>query len=138
MGDRLAGKVAIVTGGASGIGAATCRLFVRQAARGVVIADVNETAAKALEAELAQSGTRVLVRRLDVTQEDQWIETMGAIVAQYGRLESWSTTPVAAGRSHARPSSKRRRRPGTSCSPPTPKGSSSGRSTRSRPCGTPE
>ncbi len=87
MGTRLHGKVAIVTGGASGIGAATCRLFVREGARGVVIADVNETAAKALEAELAQSGTRVLVRRLDVTQEDQWIETMGAVVAQYGRLD---------------------------------------------------
>ncbi len=87
MGTRLQGKVAIVTGGASGIGAATCRLFVREGARGVVIADVNETAAKVLEAELAQSGTRVLVRRLDVTQEDQWIETMGAVVAQYGRLD---------------------------------------------------
>ena len=84
---RLHGKVAIVTGGASGIGAATCRLFARQGARGVVIADVNETAGKALEAELAQSGTGVLVRRLDVTQEDQWIETMGAVVAQYGRLD---------------------------------------------------
>jgi len=84
---RLHGKVAIVTGGASGIGAATCRLFVREGARGVVIADVNETAGKALEAELAQSGTRVLVRRLDVTLEDQWIETMGAVVAQYGRLD---------------------------------------------------
>lgn len=87
MGTRLHGKVAIVTGGASGIGAATCRLFVGEGARGVVIADVNDTAAKALEAELAQSGTRVLVRRLDVTQEDQWIETMGAVVAQYGRLD---------------------------------------------------
>jgi NAD(P)-dependent dehydrogenase (short-subunit alcohol dehydrogenase family) len=87
MGMRLHGKVAIVTGGASGIGAATCRLFVREGARGVVIADVNETAGKALEAELAQSGTRVLVRRLDVTLEDQWIETMGAVVAQYGRLD---------------------------------------------------
>jgi NAD(P)-dependent dehydrogenase (short-subunit alcohol dehydrogenase family) len=87
VGTRLHGKVAIVTGGASGIGAATCRLFVREGARGVVIADVNDTAAKALEAELAQSGTRVLVRRLDVTQEDQWIETMGAVVAQYGRLD---------------------------------------------------
>jgi NAD(P)-dependent dehydrogenase (short-subunit alcohol dehydrogenase family) len=87
VGTRLHGKVAIVTGGASGIGAATCRLFVGEGARGVVIADVNDTAAKALEAELAQSGTRVLVRRLDVTQEDQWIETMGAVVAQYGRLD---------------------------------------------------
>jgi len=87
MGTRLHGKVAIVTGGASGIGAATCRLFMREGARGLVIADVNEAAAKTLEAELAQSGTRVLVRRLDVTQGDQWSAAIDAVVARYGRLD---------------------------------------------------
>ncbi|HWT79399.1 MAG TPA: SDR family NAD(P)-dependent oxidoreductase, partial [Candidatus Methylomirabilis sp.] len=43
MGERLAGKVAVVTGGASGIGAATCRLFAREGAAGTVIADINES-----------------------------------------------------------------------------------------------
>jgi cyclopentanol dehydrogenase len=87
VGTRLHGKVAIVTGGASGIGAATCRLFAREGARGVVIADINETGGKALEAELVESGIQVLVRRLDVTQGDQWTETMSAVVAEYGRLD---------------------------------------------------
>lgn len=87
MRTRLDGKVAIVTGGASGIGAATCRVFMREGARGVVIADVNETAGAALAAELAQPGGKVLFRRLDVTQEDQWIETVTAVIAQYGRLD---------------------------------------------------
>jgi NAD(P)-dependent dehydrogenase (short-subunit alcohol dehydrogenase family) len=69
MGTRLQGKVAVVTGGASGIGAATCRLFEREGARGVMVADVDETAGKALATELDHTGHRVLFRRLDVTQE---------------------------------------------------------------------
>lgn len=87
MGTRLHGKVAIVTGGASGIGAATSRLFAREGALGVVIADVNETTGKALETELAQPGGKVLFRCLDVTQEDQWIAAIDAVVARYGRLD---------------------------------------------------
>ena len=87
MGKRLDGKVAIVTGGASGIGAATSRLFAREGARGVVIADVNETAGTALQAELAREGGSAVFRLLDVTHEAQWIETIAAAVAQYGRLD---------------------------------------------------
>ncbi len=87
MGSRLHGKVAIVTGGASGIGAATSRLFAREGALGVIIADVNETTGKALETELAQAGGKVLFRELDVTREDQWIAAIDAVVAQHGRLD---------------------------------------------------
>lgn len=87
MTKRLDGKVAIVTGGASGIGAATCRVFVREGARAVVIADVNETAGKAVQAELAREGGTALFRSLDVTQESQWAETVEAVLAQFGRLD---------------------------------------------------
>ena len=84
---RLTGKVAIVTGGASGIGAATCRLFVREGARGVVIADMNEGTGQALETELTKGGWNVMFRCLDVTRESQWVETIEAVVARYGRLD---------------------------------------------------
>ncbi|MBI4736049.1 MAG: glucose 1-dehydrogenase [candidate division NC10 bacterium] len=87
MGGRLAGKVAIVTGGASGIGAATCRLFAKEGARGVVIADVNEAAGTILEADIRREGGNATFRPLDVTQESQWIETVDAVIAQYGRLD---------------------------------------------------
>jgi len=87
MAGRLAGKVAIVTGGASGIGEATCRLFVREGVRGLLLGDVNETAGKAIEAELRAAGGDVLFLHLDVSQESQWIEAMKAVDARYGRLD---------------------------------------------------
>ncbi len=87
MAGRLAGKVAIVTGAASGIGEATCRLFVREGVRGLVLADVNETAGKALEAELHAKKADVIFAHLDVSQESQWIDTMQATVARWGRLD---------------------------------------------------
>ena len=55
---RLDGKVAVVTGGASGIGAATVRLFVAEGAR-VVIADLQKEVAAALAAELGEQATAV-------------------------------------------------------------------------------
>ncbi len=87
MGARLAGKVAIVTGGASGIGAATCRFFTQEGAQGVVIADVNESDGTALEVTLKRAGGNAWFRRLDVTQASQWIETIQAVMARYGRLD---------------------------------------------------
>ena len=87
MAGRLEGKVAIVTGGASGIGEATCRLFVREGVRGLVLADLNETAGKKIEGELRAAGSDVLFVHLDVSQEAQWIETMKMLEARWGRLD---------------------------------------------------
>jgi NAD(P)-dependent dehydrogenase (short-subunit alcohol dehydrogenase family) len=87
MGSRLHGKVAIVTGGASGIGAATSRLFAAEEVLGVVIADVNAPTGKALAPELDHSGERALFQRLDGTREDQCIAAIDAAVAGTGRLD---------------------------------------------------
>jgi NAD(P)-dependent dehydrogenase (short-subunit alcohol dehydrogenase family) len=87
MAGRLEGKVAVVTGGASGIGEATCRLFVREGVRGLVLADISEAAGMAIQAELRQVGGDVVFRRLDVGREAQWIETMQAVETRWGRLD---------------------------------------------------
>jgi NAD(P)-dependent dehydrogenase (short-subunit alcohol dehydrogenase family) len=86
MSNRLAGKVAIVTGGASGIGQATCRLFAQEGIAGVLVADVDEAAGTALEAQLIRTGGNACYRRLDVTQPDQWTAMVEAVLARYGRL----------------------------------------------------
>ncbi|MEV4999740.1 SDR family NAD(P)-dependent oxidoreductase [Nocardioides sp. LML1-1-1.1] len=80
---RLAGKVAVVTGGASGIGAGTVRAFHAEGAR-VVVADVQAEAGAALAAEL---GEGVLFRRTDVSDEDSVRELVDAAVEHFGRLD---------------------------------------------------
>ncbi|HEV8308588.1 MAG TPA: glucose 1-dehydrogenase [Methylomirabilota bacterium] len=87
MGTRLAGKVALVTGGASGIGAATCRRFATEGAAGVVIADVNDAGGQALAGELAAAGGQVVFRHLDVTREAEWVEAIREVITRYGRLD---------------------------------------------------
>lgn len=84
---RLDGKVAIVTGGASGIGAAACRLFAREGAAGVVIADVNEELGHKVAGEIQARGGNAIFVRLDVTDEQQWIDAVKAAVERYGRLD---------------------------------------------------
>jgi 3alpha(or 20beta)-hydroxysteroid dehydrogenase len=66
--SRLEGKVAIVTGGARGMGEATVRLFVEHGAR-VVIGDLLEEAGEALAAELGDNATFL---RMDVSKEADW------------------------------------------------------------------
>ncbi|HTU00241.1 MAG TPA: SDR family oxidoreductase [Candidatus Sulfotelmatobacter sp.] len=83
----MTGKVAIVTGGASGIGEATCRLFARERIRGLLIADVNEARGRALEAELQAAGADARFRLLDVSREPEWAGTMADVLARYGRLD---------------------------------------------------
>jgi len=79
---RLAGKVAIVTGGAHGIGAATCRLFVEEGAR-VLIADLDRSGEK-----LAESlGSSAAFVRTDVSSEVDWNACVDEAVARWSRID---------------------------------------------------
>ena len=83
---RLEGKVAIITGGASGMGAEECRIFAREGAK-VVIADVSEDLGRQVEAEIAESGGDAVFMHLDVTSEDAWDATVNATVERYGKVD---------------------------------------------------
>ena len=83
---RLEGKVAIITGGANGMGAEECRMFAREGAK-VVIADIVEEEGRQLEAEIAESGGDAVFMRLDVTSESNWADAVEATVARYGKLD---------------------------------------------------
>ena len=80
---RLAGKVAFITGAASGIGQAIARRFVAEGAR-VALADIDEAGGAALAGEL---GAAALYLRHDVTEEANWIANLARAVAAFGRLD---------------------------------------------------
>ena len=82
MGQELSGKVAIVTGGASGIGRATVELFAEEGAR-VVIADVDAARGEEVAAKL---GAAVAFKRTDVADADQVQELVDFAVARFGGL----------------------------------------------------
>lgn len=77
---RLEGKVAIVTGGASGMGLAIARLFAAEGAK-VVIADVQDAAG---EREAAAIGAAALFVHHDVTSEESWHALIAATAARFG------------------------------------------------------
>ncbi len=83
---QLDGKVALITGGASGIGRATAALFVREGAA-VVIADVNESAAHAAVQEIASAGGRAIFEKCDVTRAQDCRNAVAAAVREFGRLD---------------------------------------------------
>lgn len=87
MSSRLNGKVAVITGGASGIGAATARLFVEEGAR-VVAADLQEPLDPLLANLLAGSPDRIIFVRTDVTREDDVRKAVAAAVTKWGRLDT--------------------------------------------------
>jgi len=80
---RLDGKVAVITGGASGIGEATVRLFVAEGAR-VVVADVQDERGRRLAKEL---GGGVAYYHTDVLREDDVRDALAHAVAAFGRLD---------------------------------------------------
>jgi NAD(P)-dependent dehydrogenase (short-subunit alcohol dehydrogenase family) len=83
---RLAGKVAIISGAASGMGAEEARLFAREGAR-VVVADVLDEEGQAVADEIAAGGGEALFVHTDVTSETDWKQVVDATVERFGRLD---------------------------------------------------
>jgi 3alpha(or 20beta)-hydroxysteroid dehydrogenase len=81
---RVQDKVAVITGGARGMGAATARLFAAEGAR-VVIADMLEAEGQALAAEL---GEAAIFRKHDVTSESDWRDLVAETEQRFGRIDA--------------------------------------------------
>jgi len=87
MEKTLQDKIAIVTGGAQGLGAALCHRLAREGAH-VIVADLNLDGAEATAAEVsAQAGQRTLAVKVDVTDEAQVAAMVDRTVAEFGRLD---------------------------------------------------
>jgi NAD(P)-dependent dehydrogenase (short-subunit alcohol dehydrogenase family) len=80
---RLAGKVAIISGAASGMGAATARMFAREGAK-VVIADVLEHEGRQVADAI---GASARFEPLDVTKEESWAAIVAATTRHFGKLD---------------------------------------------------
>jgi NAD(P)-dependent dehydrogenase (short-subunit alcohol dehydrogenase family) len=83
---RLKDKVAIVTGGAHGMGEAEVRLFAKEGAA-VVIADVLPKDGEAVAADIEAGQGRARFIRTDVTSESDWKKLIAETIATYGRLD---------------------------------------------------
>ncbi len=85
-GRSLQGKVALVTGGGGGLGAAICRILA-VAGAAVVAADVRYDAAEAVAAEVREAGARATALRLDVTDECHAAEAISHAAAAFGPVD---------------------------------------------------
>jgi NAD(P)-dependent dehydrogenase (short-subunit alcohol dehydrogenase family) len=83
--NRLQGRVAFVTGGGSGIGAATAKRLA-QAGAAVFVTDVDAASAERIAAEIRQAGGRSKAAEHDVTDEAQWERVVGLCVQEFGGL----------------------------------------------------
>ena len=84
-GGRLAGKVALISGGGKGQGAAETRLFIQEGAS-VVFGDVLDDEGKKVEAEIRAAGGQATYVHLDVTREADWRAAVATAVERYGKL----------------------------------------------------
>lgn len=83
---RLENKVAFISGGARGMGAAEAKLFAREGAK-VVIGDVLDEDGRQTEAAINELGGECLYVHLDVTSEDNWASAIAETVSRFGKLD---------------------------------------------------
>ena len=86
MADRVAGKVAIVTGGASGIGKA-CSLLLAAEGASVVVTDIQDEAGRAVVDEIETAGGTAQYLHHDVTSEGEWAAVVAGVVEGHSRLD---------------------------------------------------
>jgi NAD(P)-dependent dehydrogenase (short-subunit alcohol dehydrogenase family) len=86
MRGRLADKVALVTGAASGIGRSTALLFAAEGAT-VAVADIDEAGTRQVMSVIERAGGRALAVTLDVTSESAWQHSLQAILSAFGKLD---------------------------------------------------
>jgi cyclopentanol dehydrogenase len=85
LGMKLAGKVALISGAARGMGAHEARLFVAEGAK-VVIGDVLDDLGRAVEEEINRAGGQAAYVHLDVTDEQHWRTAVETAVSRFGGL----------------------------------------------------
>ncbi|HEY1929797.1 MAG TPA: glucose 1-dehydrogenase [Caulobacteraceae bacterium] len=83
---KLAGKVAVVTGGASGIGAACAKRLAAEGAT-VAVTDLQDDKGQQIVAEITGAGGRARYFHHDVTSEEAWVEVMAEVKKAFGRLD---------------------------------------------------
>jgi len=84
--NRLAGKVALITGAASGLGAESARGLAREGAA-VMLTDIAVDAAGAVASAIQDAGGRAACQTQDVTSETDWARVVAATVEAFGRLD---------------------------------------------------
>jgi NAD(P)-dependent dehydrogenase (short-subunit alcohol dehydrogenase family) len=83
---RLSGKVALVSGGASGMGQSEATIFAREGAK-VIVADVLEAEGKQVADKIVSGGGQARFVKLDVTSEAEWDAAVKAAVSAFGKLD---------------------------------------------------
>src|SRR5258707_15372095 len=83
---RMKDKVAVISGAASGMGAATARLFAREGAKAVVVTDLLDKEGEAVVADIKKAGGTATYMHLDVTDEAQWKAVVDKTVSAHGGL----------------------------------------------------